>query len=38
MKRVIIPEILDSDACSPEDVAESLRDMGRINRWFGESK
>lgn len=35
MKRVDIPEILDSDACSPQDVAESLRDMGRINRWFG---
>jgi ubiquinone/menaquinone biosynthesis C-methylase UbiE len=35
MKRIVIPEILDSDACSPEDVAASLQDMGRINRWFG---
>jgi hypothetical protein len=35
MKRVDTPEILDSDACSPEDVQASLRDLGRINRWFG---
>jgi len=35
MKRVDTPELLDSDACSPEDVQTSLRDLGRINRWFG---
>jgi hypothetical protein len=35
MKRVDTPELLDSDACSPEDVQESLRDLARINRWFG---
>ena len=35
MKRVDTPELLDSDVCSPEDVQESLRDLGRINRWFG---
>lgn len=35
MKRVDTPELLDSDACSAEDVQESLRDLGRINRWFG---
>ncbi|MFZ0955636.1 MAG: methyltransferase domain-containing protein [Candidatus Sulfotelmatobacter sp.] len=35
MKRVDIPELLDSDACSPEDVQASLRDIGRVNRWFG---
>src|ERR1700678_3049072 len=35
MKRVDIPELLDSDACSPEDVQASLRDISRINRWFG---
>ena len=35
MKRVDTPELLDSDACSPEDVQQSLRDLGRINRWFG---
>ncbi len=35
MKRVDTPELLDSDACSPEDVRTSLRDIGRMNRWFG---
>ncbi|MGA9981041.1 MAG: methyltransferase domain-containing protein [Candidatus Sulfotelmatobacter sp.] len=35
MKRVDTPELLDSDACSPEDVQTSLRDIGRMNRWFG---
>jgi hypothetical protein len=35
MKRVDTPELLDSDACSPEDTQTSLRDLGRINRWFG---
>jgi SAM-dependent methyltransferase len=35
MRRVNIPEILDSDSCPPEEVAASLRDMSRINRWFG---
>ena len=35
MQRVDAPEILDSDACSPADVEETLRDLGRVNRWFG---
>jgi ubiquinone/menaquinone biosynthesis C-methylase UbiE len=35
MKRVDIPELLDSDACSPEDAQASLRDIARVNRWFG---
>jgi hypothetical protein len=35
MRRVNIPEILDSDSCPPEEIAASLRDMSRINRWFG---
>jgi hypothetical protein len=35
MQRIDTPEILDSDTCLPEDAAESLRDLGRINRWFG---
>lgn len=35
MKRVDIPELLDSGACSPEDVQTSLRDITRVNRWFG---
>jgi ubiquinone/menaquinone biosynthesis C-methylase UbiE len=35
MQRVDAPEILDSDACSPADVETTLRDLGRVNRWFG---
>jgi|SRR5580700_9830758 hypothetical protein len=35
MQRVDVPEILDSDACSPADVAATLQDLGRVNRWFG---
>ncbi len=35
MQRVDAPEILDSDACSPADVEATLRDIGRVNRWFG---
>jgi ubiquinone/menaquinone biosynthesis C-methylase UbiE len=35
MQRVDITEILDTDACSPAEVEMSLRDLGRINRWFG---
>jgi hypothetical protein len=35
MKRVDAPEILDSDSCPPEEVQTSLRDLGRVNRWFG---
>lgn len=35
MKRIDAPEILDSDACSAEDVQVSMQDLGRVNRWFG---
>lgn len=35
MKRVNTPEILDSEDCPPQEVAVSLRDLSRINRWFG---
>jgi SAM-dependent methyltransferase len=35
MRRIDIPEILDSDSCPASEVEASLRDMGRINRWFG---
>ena len=35
MLRVDTAEILDSDACPPAEAAVSLRDLGRINRWFG---
>ncbi len=35
MQRVNIPEILDSNNCPPHEIAASLQDMSRINRWFG---
>ncbi len=35
MQRISTQEILDSDACPPLEVAASLRDLSRINRWFG---
>jgi hypothetical protein len=35
MQRVNTPEILDSNDCPPGEIAASLRDMSRINRWFG---
>jgi ubiquinone/menaquinone biosynthesis C-methylase UbiE len=35
MKRVVIPELLDSDAGTPAEVAASLADLRLINRWFG---
>lgn len=35
MQRVIIPELLDTDAGEPAEIAASLVDLGRINRWFG---
>jgi len=35
MQRISTPEILDSDDCPPREVEASLRDLSRINRWFG---
>ena len=35
MQRVDTPEILDSGACSLADIAVTLQDIGRMNRWFG---
>jgi SAM-dependent methyltransferase len=35
MQRVNTAEILDSDACSAAEAEASLRDLCRINRWFG---
>jgi hypothetical protein len=35
MQRVNTEEILDSDACPPVEAESSLRDLCRINRWFG---
>ncbi len=35
MLRFPSTELLDSDAGTPEEIAASLRDLRRINRWFG---
>jgi ubiquinone/menaquinone biosynthesis C-methylase UbiE len=35
MQRINTPEILDSEDCPPGEVEASLRDISRINRWFG---
>jgi ubiquinone/menaquinone biosynthesis C-methylase UbiE len=35
MKRVVTPELLDSDGATPAEVQETLADLRRINRWFG---
>ena len=35
MKRVVIPELLDTDSGSPAEIAVALSDLNRINRWFG---
>jgi 2-polyprenyl-3-methyl-5-hydroxy-6-metoxy-1,4-benzoquinol methylase len=35
MRRVVIPELLDSDAGTPDEITASLRDLRRINQWFG---
>ncbi len=35
MQRISNQEILDSEACPPVEVEASLRDLCRINRWFG---
>jgi len=35
MQRVIIPELLDTDSGTPAEIAASLTDLRRINRWFG---
>ena len=35
MKRVAIPELLDTDSGSPAEIAAALSDLNRINRWFG---
>jgi hypothetical protein len=35
MRRVVTQEILDSPDCPSEEVEKSLRDISRINRWFG---
>ena len=35
MKRTVIPELLDTDSGTPAEIAASLTDLSRINRWFG---
>ena len=35
MRRVVTAEILDSDDCPPSEIEASLRDLSRMNRWFG---
>jgi ubiquinone/menaquinone biosynthesis C-methylase UbiE len=35
MRRVVIPELLDTDSGTPADVAAALSDLRHINRWFG---
>ena len=35
MKRRPIAELLDTDSGTPEQIAASLSDLQRINRWFG---
>ncbi len=35
MKRVVIPELLDTDAGTRVEVEASLADLRMVNRWFG---
>jgi len=35
MKRVVIPELLDSDSGTAAEVAGTLSDLRMFNRWFG---
>jgi hypothetical protein len=35
MQRINTPELLDSPNCPPHEIEASLRDLSRINRWFG---
>ena len=35
MKRVVVEELLDSDAGTPAEVVGSLKDLRMFNRWFG---
>jgi SAM-dependent methyltransferase len=35
MKRVVIPELLDTDSGTPAEVVAALSDLRRINRWLG---
>ncbi len=35
MRRIDAPEILDSGACSGDELQATLKTLDRINRWFG---
>jgi ubiquinone/menaquinone biosynthesis C-methylase UbiE len=35
MQRIVAPELLDDDLGTPAEIAASLRDLQRINDWFG---
>ena len=35
MRRLIVQELLDDDLGTPAEIAQSLRDLQRINNWFG---
>ena len=35
MKRLVTPELMDTDAATPAEVQRTLADLRRINRWFG---
>ena len=35
MRRVVTPELLDSDSGTPREVADALRDLRMFSRWFG---
>lgn len=35
MKRAVVPELLDDDCGTPQQIADSLADLRMFNRWFG---
>jgi ubiquinone/menaquinone biosynthesis C-methylase UbiE len=35
MRRMVIPEFLDTDSGTPAEVASALSDLRHINQWFG---
>src|ERR1700674_869635 len=35
MKRVVIPELLETDSGTPTDVASALSDLRDVSQWFG---
>src|SRR2546422_10351879 len=35
MKRIPTRELLDTDSGTPAEIAASLADLRRVNRWFG---